>query len=47
MEKTVEKIGECSFIDEHGNLCLAESFANSEGLTTTSITIISELQEDN
>ena len=34
--------GRCNYIDEQGNLCLAESFVDSEGVVTTITTIIGE-----
>lgn len=34
--------GRCNYIDEQGNLCLAESFVDSEGVVTTVSIIIEE-----
>ena len=42
-EVNLIKTGECNFIDELGNLCLAESFQESStGEVTTNVTILVE-----
>ena len=41
-KEVLTKTGECNYIDEEGNLCLAESFEQENGEVTTSKTIIEE-----
>lgn len=36
----VTKTGECLYLDENGNLCLAESFIDKDGVCTSISTYI-------
>ncbi len=36
----VTKTGECLYLDENGNLCLAESFVDKDGVCTSTSTYI-------
>lgn len=39
------KTGECKYIDEQGNLCLAESFIDEKGLVSTETKILEAFVE--
>lgn len=43
MAKNLTKTGEVLYRDELGRLCLAESFEDSKGVTTTEVTIIEDV----
>ena len=45
MEKELNKTGDCKYVDELGNLCLAESFVDDKGEVSTKIKIL-EYAED-
>ena len=34
------KTGECLYLDENGNLCLAESFVDKDGVYTSTSTVV-------
>ena len=38
----MKKTGECYFINEEGQLCLAESFEDEQGNVETQITVIED-----
>lgn len=45
-KEVLTKTGECNYRDEEGNLCLAESFVDSNGEVTTEISILEEAISD-
>ena len=47
MEDKIEitKTGECLYLDENGNLCLAESFVDESGSVSTEIKILEAFVE--
>lgn len=42
----VTKTGECLYLDENGNLCLAETFVDKDGVTTSTSKVIETKEPD-
>ena len=40
------KTGECLYLDENGNLCLAESFVDKDGVCTSISTVVQYSEPD-
>lgn len=46
VNETISKTGECKYIDELGNLCIAESFVDQNGEVFTKLNILEKVNLD-